>query len=582
MRENRKCQNCQKEFVIEPEDFDFYEKIKVPPPTWCPECRYQRRLAGRNEWNFYKRKCNLCQKEVVSIYNPDYTGPVYCQPCFWSDNWDPLDYGRDFDFSRPFFEQFGELRLQVPRIAITNFESVNSEYTNQAQQNKNCYLLVASGSNEDCLYGNWNQKNKDCVDCYNIEKCELVYESLNCVDCYRSAFLQNCSTCSFSYFLKDCRGCEFCFGCYGLRNKKYHFFNKPFSKEEYSKKFQNFQWTRENIINMRAKLKSLELNFPHKFYEGRNNLNFTGDYIEQNKIAINAFNCKHSEHIKHCQDAWDAKFCLDLTETLTDEWEYEIEGCAFGSRNMALAKCWRLFDSFYSELCFSSNNLFGCIALNKKQYCILNKQFSKEDYKKLLLKIIEYMQRTGEWGEFFPITISPFAYNETVAQDYFPLNKEKVLKRGFRWYERGLREYQVTIHSYELPPTIMEVKDDILDEVIGCESQENHQSQKAYVNCTTAFKIIEPELQFYRKMGLPLPHKCFHCRRQDRLNLRNRRRLYHRRCQCAGKTSSNGIYQNTIEHFHGKNPCPNEFETTYAPDRPEIVYCEACYLAEVV
>ncbi len=42
------CQNCQKEFVIEPEDFDFYQKIKVPAPTWCPKCRLILKLWHRN------------------------------------------------------------------------------------------------------------------------------------------------------------------------------------------------------------------------------------------------------------------------------------------------------------------------------------------------------------------------------------------------------------------------------------------------------------------------------------------------------------------------------------------------------
>ena len=41
-------------------------------------------------------------------------------------------------------------------------------------------------------------------------------------------------------------------------------------------------------------------------------------------------------------------------------------------------------------------------------------------------------------------------------------------------------------------------------------------------------------------------------------------------------------YQNTVEHSHHKGKCPNEFETSYAPDRPEIVYCEQCYQAEVI
>ncbi len=49
-----------------------------------------------------------------------------------------------------------------------------------------------------------------------------------------------------------------------------------------------------------------------------------------------------------------------------------------------------------------------------------------------------------------------------------------------------------------------------------------------------------------------------------------------------GEESLDGVYMNTGEHHHGKGRCPNEFETSYAPDRPEIVYCESCYQSEVV
>ena len=116
--ETRQCQNCKQDFVIEPDDFAFYEKIKVPPPTFCPDCRYQRRGANRNEWNFYKRNCTLCGESMVSIYNSSYPGPVYCQACWWSDKWSALDFGIDFDFNRPFFEQFLQLQLKIPRIAL--------------------------------------------------------------------------------------------------------------------------------------------------------------------------------------------------------------------------------------------------------------------------------------------------------------------------------------------------------------------------------------------------------------------------------------------------------------------------------
>jgi len=97
-QETKICQHCQKEFTIEPEDFDFYEKIKVPAPTFCPECRDVRRLAFRNGHSLYKGKCGLCGKSIISRFSPDKPYKVYCKECWWSDNWDQLQHGREYDF----------------------------------------------------------------------------------------------------------------------------------------------------------------------------------------------------------------------------------------------------------------------------------------------------------------------------------------------------------------------------------------------------------------------------------------------------------------------------------------------------
>lgn len=68
--ETKTCQNCKKDFTIEPDDFAFYEKMKVPPPTWCPECRMQRRLAWRNEWKLFRKK-DIHGKEIFSTFHED-------------------------------------------------------------------------------------------------------------------------------------------------------------------------------------------------------------------------------------------------------------------------------------------------------------------------------------------------------------------------------------------------------------------------------------------------------------------------------------------------------------------------------
>jgi len=543
------CKNCRIDFKITQDDLSFYEKIGVPSPTLCPDCRYQRRLANRNEWNFYKRNCSLCGKGMVSLYNPEYPGPVYCHMCYWSDNWDALDYGRDLDFNRPFFEQFKEHRFTVPRITLANESSVNSEYTNQANNNRNCYMIVAANECEFCMYGNWNQNSKECVDCWNVKECELIYESLDCLKCYHSAWLETCVDSSHCYFGNDLRGCNDCFGCVGLRQKSYCWFNEQLTKDEYQKRLEAFDWSHEAIGSSRKKLQELRLKIPVEYYHGSQILNCTGDYIGFSKNMKNCFNCFKNENLKYSQDAWEAKDCMDLTETLDNTMDYEVEGTGWGQRNVSTSKKWYGSDVYYSELTFHADNLFGCVSMIKKNYCIFNKQYSPEDWKAVKEKIVEHMKKTGEWGEFFPATISPFPYNDTVALDYFPMTKDEVLAKGWRWYDKPHKEYTIGGDVFRCTSTTG-------DEGSGCAG-------------VGAFRLHPMEIEFYKKMSsgggsasggkLPTPELCFPCRLRARLARRNPRKLWSRECM----------------------KCSAPIETSYAPDRPEIVYCEECYNKEV-
>jgi hypothetical protein len=216
---------------------------------------------------------------------------------------------------------------------------------------------------------------------------------------------------------------------------------------------------------------------------------------------------------------------------------------------MTNAFVWFSHDCHYSFNCHSSKNLFACAGLRTSEYCILNKQYTKEEYERLVPKIIEKMRAAGEWGEFFPVFMSPFAYNETVAQEYFPLTKEEVLQRGWKWREQvdELPKVEKIISASQLPDSIDDVPDDILNWAVECEATKR------------PFRIIKQELDFYRQMRLPTPRLHPDERHRRRMALRNPRKLWKRQCM----------------------KCQIPIETTYAPDRPEIVYCEACFLKEV-
>ena len=168
-----------------------------------------------------------------------------------------------------------------------------------------------------------------------------------------------------------------------------------------------------------------------------------------------------------------------------------------------------------------------------------------------------------------------------MAQEYFPLKKKQAINKGYEWKDPETKNYQITLKTEQIPDHIKDVKDSITDEIIECSNASAQGGQAS--QCSTAFKIIYRELEFYRKNNIPIPRLCPNCRHYQRVKQRNPLKLWHRKCQCAGTHSDNKVYQNTIEHNHHKdNHCLDEFQTTYAPERQEIVYCEKCYQQEAV
>ena len=200
-------------------------------------------------------------------------------------------------------------------------------------------------------------------------------------------------------------------------------------------------------------------------------------------------------------------------------------------------------------------SVLGCSGLKKGSYCILNKQYAKEAFDLLRTQIVTDMKRRGEWGEFFPADMSPFAYNETAAKEWFPMTKKEAEQKGYQWKEQGVKKHAVTKISDQLPQTIDEVGDDILQEIIGCAHEE-----KCNDNCTKAFRIVPNELQIYKQLKIPLPILCPNCRHYRRLSKKNPIQLWDRKC----------------------DKCGVSIKTSYSPDRPEIVYCESCYNNEIL
>jgi hypothetical protein len=575
--ERKVCQNCKNNFLIEPDDFGFYAKIGVPAPTFCPKCRSQRRLAWRNNLSLYNRTCGLCSKSVVTLYAPNSGITVYCNKCWWSDTWDPKDYGVDYDFSKPFFTQYVELLKKVPHMAVVNdngIASINCEYTHDTWFSKNCYMLFSSWRTENVMYSFLmaaaeGKLIKDAVDCLNIlEPNERIYECTSCDQSYQLKNSQFCTSCIDSQFLYDCRACTNCFMCAGLRNKKYCFKNQQYSKEEYEKILT--EYTLDTFSGMERAQKEYDefiLSYPRRFAQIVHSLNCTGDVITDSKNCKNSFgmhqaeNCRYYDYGASPKDSYDITMSGELSEcyeNIVADHSYHNFFGIFSVKSQNIC---------YTQHCHDCKSVLGCAALRKSQYCILNKQYTKEEYEALMPKIIEhmnampYIDRNGceyRYGEFFPAELSIFGYNETVALDQIPLEKDEALLRGFKWQDHLQQTIgKETRTAASIPESISMVEDSITNEILAC------------ISCNRNYKITPNELTFYRMMHVPIPRRCFHCRHHARILRRNPLELWQRTCMCTQE-----------DHGHASE-CPNGFETSYAPDRKEIVYCESCYQKEV-
>ena len=460
--ENKKCTKCESGFEITDKDLQFYAKLNLPTPTFCPICRVQRRMTWRNDRTFYIRKCDKSGKQIISIYPTHSQFTIYHPDEWYSDSWNAMDYGQEFDFSRPFFDQWEELMLKVPRLGIDIVNCENSDYCNYCGDDKNCYLDIAGEENEDCYYDLFTKHSKNCVDCTFAYNSELCYEAISCYNCYNvrhSMYLDNCNDCFFCFDLKGCKNCIF---SNNLRQKEFYIFNKPHSKEEYEKKLKELKLdSYEGLTEAKRIWKEAMGCAVHRDMYNTNSENCTGNNIKNSKNCHYVFNASNCEDSKYLFDVLDVKDCYDMSYSL---YKPEVACDIISTLNMRFsAFCMASHycsESFYCDQCNNSSNLFGCIGLNHKKYCIFNKQYSREEYFELLPKIIEKMKRDGQWGEFFPSAISPFGYNETVAQEYYPLDKVSAETSGFKWRDEESKGFYDG-PKYIIPDEISEVDDDL-------------------------------------------------------------------------------------------------------------------------
>lgn len=480
---------------------ELLAKLQVPPPSLSQKDLFRHLLAFWQHTTLYKRKCDRTGKEIISVFSEQCPYPVW-----YKDDW--IAHANpptaNFDFKRPFFEQLWELfqKCPLPHNTVVNCE--NCEYTDDWWYSKRCFLGHSGLNCEDVYYSYRIINCRNCFFCVFSNNCELGTDLVNCVNCYNVMYALDSAQCRDSAFLFDCRNCSDCILCFNLRNKQYCIENVQYTKEEYEQKKAEYHFS-SRIAYDKQKARFKELLETKAWWRAQHldqTENVVGDYLREVKNSEQAFFVDRGEDVIKCLRALNVKDII-----------YSV-GC-FGSELVAytvflgseglydIKYCVNLTDSKFMEYClFCANceHCFGCAGLVGKKYCIFNQQYSSEEYERHLQEIKSHLRHTQEYGQLFPAYFAPGAYDETLAEFYFPLTQAEQERLGFRTRKDSPSAQGDTLASGTVPDDAKQMDKSTLGKAFWDEV-----AQKP-------FSIQPFDIQHSEKQGVSLPN-CFYARR---------------------------------------------------------------------
>jgi len=495
------CGDCKNEFEINSGDLILYEKVGLKLPEICFFCRMKHYLAFFTFGKFRKTFSDFSHEDLITVLPNTPRYPIYKSKEWWSDGWDPLSHGMDYDPGRPFFEQFKELQEKIPRPHQLGENNKNCDWCDDVWESKNCYLCRSLIKGENLNYCYRILESKDSFDCAFSSHLQNSYDCMSCYNSFNLNFSEDSRDCIDSYFLFDCRNCQNCFMSWNLRNKQYCIRNKQYTKEEYEKEVKKIKLdSYENIQALKKELEEIVKNdVIHRENFNLKTTNSVGNYLTNCDKCVNVFAWNESQNCRNSLRGLDTKDCIDQMGVI----HTEISGnnsCVVGGYQMKHS-IWS--DGRYSEyldLCSEVEYCFGCVGLRKKKYCILNKQYTKEEYEKLKTKIISDMENRGEYGKFPPYSMGLCHYNLSAGIIYFPnISKEEIIEKGGYWSEEDLSS-QDGISSLKLPDSIQDTTPEISSQALICPES------------NFRFNISQNEYEFHKRKNFALPRLHFDLR----------------------------------------------------------------------
>lgn len=485
------CKECWRNFTRSEKEKELRKKLSVPENDYCADCGLRNIMAfwpSVGKW--YKRKCDFSGETIVTNYPNNSDFPVYKSNYYESDDWDRKSL--EIDFGSPFFPQLKALQSLIPRPHMLGINNENCDYCDDAWSCKSCYLSISMLECENLYYSYRNIRchdSSDLVFCFDSSQCYSLVNSTNCFKVFYGLHVDNSSD---SMFLYDCRNVRNCFMCWNLRSKEYCILNKQYTREEYEKKLSEIN------LGSRKEMKKLEKHFLeqiqqkalHRANMNMNCENVTGNFVVNSKNCENTSLYQETENTVNAIRGYKDSDCMFVVWLLDSNLCYNIGQSSYLYNVKFSSYCTRCKDSEYLDNCLDCNDCFWCMWLKGQEYCILNKQYTREEYRINVEKIKQKMIADGEYGKFLPYNMSYSGYNTTVARFYYPETKESIAKLWGFWEDD--EDESTKVEWYDLPDNIRDVPDITASKAIICDVT------------WKPFNYLPQVIAFHKKHRIPL------------------------------------------------------------------------------
>jgi hypothetical protein len=282
--------------------------------------------------------------------------------------------------------------------------------------------------------------------------------------------------------------------CRNLRDKEFCIQNKQYTKEEYQEKISQYDlWSRKELNKLKnQRQEHIKNDAIHPENKNINSEESSWNFLENCKNMKDCMILQESESCENCRRWLRNKNIKNSTWILDCENSYMIWQ---SSRlyNMKYSNyCADCKNSEYLDNCTNCEYCFACIWLKNKKYHIFNKEYSKEEYEKLVSEIKENIKKNWESWKFFPYNMMYTGYNTTLARLFFPDTKENIIKLWWYREDEIVSEFPADIKFSEAPDNI---------------SQINEQTAKLIFKCKKTWQIYninDQSILVYKKIWVPI------------------------------------------------------------------------------